>query len=165
VLIPVVEVKLGEVSTFPRNTNQHDLVNKGKALFYQSKSDGQLDDMEGVEELQVLRYSPREMGRAIGHLLGCKLLHPSSICCAPNKYICVQILDGPRTFSKVRGTVKTYSGNACQIDMLVDTCACRTMLPWQMKNRLCLGVGRMEEAVMGDGTVRNGLVFHVTIRG
>jgi hypothetical protein len=31
ILIPVIEVKLGEVSTFPRNTNQHDLIKKGNA--------------------------------------------------------------------------------------------------------------------------------------
>jgi hypothetical protein len=115
VLIPAVAVKLGAVSTFPKSTNQHDLVRKGDALFYQSKNDGKPEDMEGVAWLQVLRYSPKEMGRAIGHLLGCRVLNPSSICCAPNKHICVQIWDGP-----VRGTVRTYSGHACQTDMLVD---------------------------------------------
>ena len=118
------------MSTFPRNTTQHDLIHKGKALYYQSKSDGRLDEMEGAgaEELQVLRYSPKEMGRTIGHLLGCKLLHPSSVCCAPNKYLCLQIQDGPRTFSKIRGMVKSYSGSAVQIDMLIDTCCVQTLI-------------------------------------
>jgi hypothetical protein len=139
------------------------LVLKGNALYYQSKSDCKLDEMEGVEELQVLRYSPKEMGRTIGHLLGCKLLHPSSVCCAPNKYLCLQIQDGPRTFSKGRGMVKAYSGSAVQIDMLIDTCAYRTMLPWEMRSKLGLQVGRMEEAVMADGTVRNGQVFDVQL--
>jgi hypothetical protein len=163
ILIPVIEVKLGEVSTFPRNTYQHDLIKKGNALYYQSKTDGRPDEMEGIEELQVLRYSLKEMGRTIGHLLGCKLLHPSSVCCAPNKYLCLQIQDGPRTFSKVRGTVKSYSGIAVQVDLLVDTCAYHTMLPWEMKDKLGLQAGRMEEAVMADWTVRRGQVFDVQL--
>ena len=37
------------------------------------------------------------------------------------------------------------------------------VLPCEMKSKLDLGVGKMEEAVMGDGTVRNGQVFVVQL--
>jgi hypothetical protein len=164
ILIPSIEVKLGESSVFPRHTSQHELIKKGKDLYYRSKTDGRPDEVEGTPgKLQILRYSPKEMGRNIGHLLSCQLLYPSSTCCAPNKYLCLEIKSDPRTFPKVRGRVKSYSGIAVQIDLLVDSCAYCIMLPWEMRDKLGLTAGRTEEAVMADGTVRRGQIFDVQL--
>jgi hypothetical protein len=54
-LIPVIEVKLGEVSTFPRITNQHDLINKGKVCTTKVKP--MVDLMKWKEPLRSYKFS------------------------------------------------------------------------------------------------------------
>jgi hypothetical protein len=44
ILFSSMEVKIGELSIFPRNTSQHELIRKGKDLYFQSRTDGRPDD-------------------------------------------------------------------------------------------------------------------------
>ena len=45
VLIPTLAVKLGDTSCFPRETEQHELLNVDDALFYRSKRRGGSEDV------------------------------------------------------------------------------------------------------------------------
>ena len=77
----------------------------------------------------------------------------------------MRIRGGLNTFSKIRGTVRAYSGQTCDTDFLVDSGAYRMILSCELKDRLSLGRGQWpkEEAVMGDGTVRTGEIIDLQL--
>jgi hypothetical protein len=158
--LPVMEAVLSTMSSFPGNTRDFRINNVGGLLFYKATTAG--GEQCGV---RLMRYIPAEMTRQVGHLLECKMKHPTHYCCLPSNNQSIRIDPGsPRAVSKIRVEVQSITGKKHTLYMVVDTACYRSVFTWTAKTRLGLPTtGLTEEAVTVDRSLMMGTIHEVRL--